>query len=195
MGNTVNRVTIQTALKPKFERAYREVFEELGLDYNSDNIRRAVRAGAHEIAKACLENGANQREFKYVMEASFAKESTSESLGDACVLATGPKRPLPAVNPPEGEVEVEILSWLDNTLESRTWEGSERQLSCGNATVSSSVPLFPFVVEAGGKRIIPPGNALYEALNAAISRVGGHAFEVTRVQNETEFDVRYRAGY
>ena len=55
--------------------------------------------------------------------------------------------------------------------------------------------LFPYVIEAGGVRIIPPGNAMYDAINAATTRVGGHAFEVTKVINDSEFDVRFRSGY
>lgn len=197
MSKTVNRETIQRALKPKFERAYRELFEELDLEYNSDNIRRAVRAGAHEIAKACLENGANAAEYSYVMTAAVAKEASHESLGQACVLVSGPQTPLPT--PPganfEGSVETEITEYLDNTATMRMWEGSSRHLANGNARVKSNVAIFPFVVEVDGKRLIPPGNKLYDSLNSQLSRVGGHPFEVTKVLNETEFEVSFRAGY
>ena len=64
-----------------------------------------------------------------------------------------------------------------------------------SAKVVLDSPVFPEVVEAGGKRTLRTDGALYQEMNKGIERVGGHPIEVSSAKSETEITVEYLVKY
>lgn len=86
----LSREDIQRDVKEAL-KAVVEKHREAGVDVTSaEYIRRLPRACIHEGAKIVLDNGGGPSDFAYMIQAAWAKEQSSESLGEAVIVAPTP---------------------------------------------------------------------------------------------------------
>jgi len=87
VAGPLDRATIQECLTPKVKAAVEEMISELEMRQDPDHVRRTARALVHLAAKIALEGGCQTGGWVYIMQAAWAKEATSESLGEAILQA------------------------------------------------------------------------------------------------------------